>query len=572
MPPLSYILDMTKQFMKKGDHNMIQETYKITQKLFESNMILHKWSGVKIGMESTAPQAVSTANTSRRRAAKASIVAIGLEKLLDCKISVSHVPGQPAVYVEYEKNNGDIYPFFVQRSASSCTYKVSQFTATPQMQMPAREAVIAIFAACVYSPYMHTNQSWYDELFSAYKKLISNPDNEFLMFYICDLFYYAYAKKYSNMELTIDDSACKAELDRLIQTNAMIHDPETPEPKLIRIDSKSNTNETSKKKAKEANKQPIMFTEPILDFYERCKRGEFKIDYNWNTTQEKYIVPLSFLDTFVPTESFRLILLSTWYQIQNILKRIEKGLSYNEIMGKNPINIKIMGKPGTGKTTVIEAVLASLGYPKGLITCKDRMEEDDIEGQSKFVNGTVWNIPTKAGELHSIGGAIVLEEFNLPDPGILQGSLGQALAYPFILKVDGYKEYTRHPLTIYFATMNIGTSGSKPMNEALSSRFPEGFILEDVPDDEFINILASAGYKKTNCKKVYKTYKSILNYLRQYHEELVLSITLRHCLNALDKISIGFTEKQAYENTFLSQLYSSDPDVAADIRSFIGLI
>src|SRR5699024_3454790 len=131
------------------------------------------------------------------------------------------------------------------------------------------------------------------------------------------------------------------------------------------------------------------------------------IHYPWSDIQKKYIVPIGFLDSFIPTESFRRILLSVWYQVKKKLDLIEKK-SPDAL--KKPINIKIMGKPGTGKTVTIEAVLAALGYPKGLINCKGRMEEDDIEGMNTFIQGQVFNVATKAGELHSVGGAIILEE------------------------------------------------------------------------------------------------------------------------------------------------------------------
>ena len=169
---------------------------------------------------------------------------------------------------------------------------------------------------------------------------------------------------------------------------------------------------------------------------------------------------------------------------------------------------------------MIEAVLASLGYPKGIINCKGRMEEDDIEGLNKFIQGTVVSIPTKCGELHSVGGAIVLEEVNLPDPDILQGALGQALVYPYILKVNGYQEYRRHPMTIYFATMNIGTQGSKPLNEALSSRFPEGHILEDISREEFYEMLrkgADVATSQPSPESVMHMWSAML----QEYEELV---------------------------------------------------
>ena len=218
---------------------------------------------------------------------------------------------------------------------------------------------------------------------------------------------------------------------------------------------------------------------------------------------------------------------------------------------------------------MIQAILASLGYPCGIINCKARMEEDEIEGLNKFVNGYVKSIQTKAGEIHDRGGAIVLEEMNLPDPGILMGCLGQALEYPYILKADGYIEKKRHPLTIYFGTMNIGTNGSQMVNEAFSSRFPVGIILEDVPEDEFVGILSGNGYGIDDCRFVYKTYKNIITYLRKNQEELVLAVTMRHCLNALELIDIGFSREDACRNTMLSQIYCSDPDTAEDIENSI---
>ena len=335
-------------------------------------------------------------------------------------------------------------------------------------------------------------------------------------------------------------------------------------------------------KPAEPEKTETDFTMSLDKFYEQCKRGKYVINYPWNDIQKQYIVPLDFLDTYVPTECFRKTLLSVYYQLMGVMARMgsyEKTLKkkqkadpeysepypYGKVIG-NPINVKIMGKPGTGKTVMIEAVLASLGYPKGIINCKGRMEEDDIEGLNKFIQGTVVSIPTKCGELHSVGGAIVLEEVNLPDPDILQGALGQALVYPYILKVNGYQEYRRHPMTIYFATMNIGTQGSKPLNEALSSRFPEGHILEDISREEFISVLAANGNKKRDCNTVYNIYRDVLNYLGKYAEDIQLSITMRHCINCLEQIKVGFPIAEAVNNTFISQVYSIDPEVAKDLQ------
>ena len=75
-----------------------------------------------------------------------------------------------------------------------------------------------------------------------------------------------------------------------------------------------------------------------------------------------------------------------------------------------------------------------------------------VDGDGKFtVHDTAFS---KAFET---GGIVVLEEFNLADPGVLQGAIGQAIEYPFILNKDGWMEVRRHPLCVIIATMNSGT-------------------------------------------------------------------------------------------------------------------
>ncbi len=567
------------------------ESFKIKDQLFNHRGILDHFTGLKVTTQSPKGVACSLNSTSNQ-VSKISIVGVTIDMIMDGRIAVASVDDGNA-YVEYHTSTGEVVSLLVMAPNKGEFQVIARKFSSllKNMEHGTKIFVVSVIAAILYCPEMRnimrsqnpelnavfTELDSYFDAAQDYKAMHLMDSNLFLT---CDIMYYGIFKQGTEVEINAEDEGVfDAQMQRFLQNNSMRHIASTRELERYTI--------PEHEEATQKTNQNSLFTEPLADFFERCKRGEFLIRYPWPEIRKNMIVPLSFLESFFPTESFRLMLLSVWYQIREVQKRMDevskkypgKKLAelvqegaYDEVMGKNPINIKVMGKPGTGKTTVIEAVLASLGYPKGLISCKDRMEEDDIEGLNKFVNGTVLNIPTKAGQLHSDGGAILLEEFNLPDPGILQGALGQALAYPFILKEDGYKEKRRHPMTIYFATMNIGTAGTKPMNEALSSRFPEGYVIEDVPEAEFISILVASGYEKSDCRKVYRVYTQILNYLREYHEELSLSITLRHCLNALDKLKIGFTEKQAYENTFLSQLYSSDPEVANDIRETLQVL
>lgn len=517
-------------------------------------------------------------NSTRGQKAKLSNVAYIMEKLIKKEISVSNIPGNATSYIEYHTSSGELYTGTISfDTIDAPMIEFSDFRKASGQNQVQRLALAFYVSAMICNEEFKERckgvsapraQSVEDivknftEIKSVYDNAVfkdhcladADVDKEFL---ICDEFYYQFGKT-GIVNVDNDDNTSSIAVSRVVQSSTAEHVIWTAAPSALK------TGSTKKKATKKENS---LFDIPLNEFFEKCKNGDFVIDYPWDENQKKLIVPLDFLDTFIPTETFREQLIRLHSRIEDVLGKLKKNGSYTEIMGRNPINVKILGKPGTGKTTMIEAMLASLGYPKGIINCKGNMEEDDIEGLNKFINGSVYGIPTKVGELHSVGGAIILEEANLPSPDVLMGSLGQALVYPFILKQDGYIECKRHPLTIYFATMNIGTNGSKPLNEALSSRFPEGCILEDVTDDEFLSILCPDGKNKTAGRKVYKTYKAILNYLRQYNEDLVRNITMRHCIAALDNIlNSGFTEKRAYKNTFLVELYGQDPEIAADVE------
>lgn len=532
--------------------------------MYQSRRKLKHWSP-SIGMNS-ARGIVSSIHEGRTETSKMSMAAAAADSLLDGKLSVNIVKGGTQSYVEYLHADGKVESLILDYQPGT-KYFTAYVTAEDVPEYSLFQMIFAavcgnhsVLTALVDNCYLPSSVE--TELYNPVRSLAEKKQvTEQVLFQMCDFFYYGIGK-YFSIKISSDRNLYQSMADRIVQVGMLERLPDTPNPSLIKVEKRKRTKTVRKKKT--------LYNEPLDAFFERCKKGEFLIDYAWSEKQKNAVVPLSYLSSFIPTEAFRRVLLSTWYQVKNNLEKMRQGVPYDEIMALNPINIKIMGKPGSGKTTVIEAVLASLGYPKGLINCKDRMEEDEIEGMNKFVNGVIHSIPTKAGEFHSIGGAILLEEFNLPDPGILMGSLGQALAYPFILKIDGYRECKRHPLTIYFATMNIGTNGSKPMNEALSSRFPEGHILEEVSKDEFVGILSGAGYDKNDCEAVYRIYRAIITYLQTNREDLVLSVTLRHCLSALEKMRIGFTGEQAVEMTFLSQLYSSDPEVAQNVKEALS--
>lgn len=534
---------------------------------------------VKMGEVSNQIACASSVNPKDDYESKISVAAQAMGKMAQKQVGVANVEGLAETLVEYQSSTGKTISGLVKYEAKCFTvmmdvsvedtYPLKMAFIALASNADIRDAAAADFPVSALKDIADCTEDW------------DNFTREGV-FKACDAFYFGLAANGLSINPVFNSRGLKNKVERYVDTKSFVWDWRSEFPKAMEEQKKAEEN------PEEETTPDNDFTMPLADFFEKCKKGDFLIHYHWPDSVKQYIVPLDFLDGFIPTECFRETLLSTYRQINEILDRektyetdIEKKRKekkdpnytepypYRKIMGTDPINIKVMGKPGTGKTVMIEAILASLGYPKGIINCKGRMEEDEIEGMNKFVNGVVASIPTKAGELHSQGGAVLLEEINLPDPDILQGALGQALVYPYILKVNGYLETKRSPMTIYFATMNIGTQGTKPLNEALSSRFPEGHILEDVSEEEFISILTRSGNKESSCRTVYNVYQEILNYLREYQEDLVRSVTMRHCLTCLHQLELGFPLKKAVKNTFISQIYSTDPEVAKTLEETI---
>ena len=542
--------------------------FELKNRLYGPRVDLKKWSGYRVGMNGPAG-VVSLVNNSTTQTARVSNVAVTIEDLMDQKVSVCPVIDQNLTYVEMPDDEGTtMIPCIVNVDIPGRTFTVL-YTGISVSRICG--AVHAIFCSILYN----------DKLSQSLKNAGYNVDlirNEMSnlasvtvdqMLVCCDSFYHTVGKVFKVDEI-INDQLFQSSKQRLEQNSICEHNNPTADPVGITV-VQTQSDDSS---------QDVLFAEPLNDFMQRCRNGEFVIDFAWNDFQKQSIKPLSFLNTYVPTEEFRELLLSIWFQLSEVLKKMRsfnhKGVDpasfYDDLMDE-PINVQIMGKPGSGKTKMVEAILCALGYPKGIINCKGRSEEDEMEGLNKIVQGRVTPIPTKMTEFFSIGGGILLEEINLPDPDILQGAIGQALVYPYIMKVDGYQEIKRHPLTIIFGTLNVGTNGTKPMNEGLASRLSEGCILEDVDDEAFKQIICATGYPKKHCNTAFRAYKAALEYLESNgNEEYCLSITIRGCKKAAQKLAMGFSKKQVIRSAFVTQIYSRDMPVALELEEYLNRV
>lgn len=382
------------------------------------------------------------------------------------------------------------------------------------------------------------------------------------MGYLCDCFYYDMVALFgdSQSEITVSDLTAdkKLEIQQAIRTNTL-HAFDGPISAYIQqtfTEVSYTPPVRSSHPSKGINASPAWFAS--------CKEGEYEIGFDWTREQQTRIRKPSFLDSFVPNKEHAKLTNLISYDLNEVIDRLNSGIEGVEAIQDNYINAILVGKPGTGKTTTAEALSATLRMPIYTVKNSKNTEEDTFEGMTKVSNGSFLFKSTPFLEAYEHGGIIVLEEFNLADPGVMQGALGQAIEYPFILMRDGCEEVRRHPMCVIISTMNTGTQGAREPNQALTSRSPTTLIMDDPTKEDFLKILENKGYKARDCNNIYKAYTKILDYLCQeaHSEELAMCVTMRHCIGALKLMKIGEPIKDAIYDTMIGAIAIRDLQIA----------
>lgn len=390
----------------------------------------------------------------------------------------------------------------------------------------------------------------FNDIVDMWGTLNQNKITQGLIFRICDNFYYEFAYNHKD-EIKNTDELLMAEIAQTRRTNS------------YRALYNGGAESIYFSKIKPSDGATVTNSNPHWD---KIKTGEYMVPYNWSSEQQKRIPSLSNLDTFVPTADFYELLDIINDCANGVLSEIESGKSELEAIKKHYTNSILVGKPGTGKTSIAYALGAALGVPVYTVTNSRNTEEDNYEGKNKVIDGKITFCPTLFLEAYKNGGIIVLEEFNLVSPDVLMGAIGQAIEAPFVLMEDGYKEVRRHPLCFLIATMNSCTQGSKEPNEAFTSRCPDVFLMDDPEPDDFIKILVNNGNTLSDSKAVYEMYTNIIDYLNSNsYEDVALSITMRHCLAALRAIKSGIPFKRAVKRSIVNTIGVKDIELAKEV-------
>ena len=570
------------------------ETIKLSDVLYKGEAlpikVLGTSSPVKIGSKGPAGSGYST---SRPSAATAPAVYSGICYALD-RFIVDH----DAVSVEtvnaadtyedtyvYTEFSGDVSS--VDAATGAVSYTKERFQAmyntkgvtfvaddVPTIEMPDNKGkykydiLVPILAYALSSSYYDRDDNERrKELRNLFEKIATDYNSkgkaeaiDVLKF--CDSFKYGFADHHEEFTATPHEAALL-----LIQSGYDKGYFEFPEflenidfPEMAALEG--HELRLSKKAAKKA-------TSKAANTFESIKNGDHYLGYDDFTENQKAKIPsLATLDDFVPTPQFYSVLSILEQKAKRVMSRMEEGKVGLEALGKDYFNVKLLGKPGTGKTTVAFALGAALGLPVYSIPLTKNTEEDEFQGKTAVVNGGFDFVETGFLEAYTHGGIIILEEFNLADPAVVMGALGQAVEAPFQLMRSGYEPVRRHPMCFIIGTMNIGTYGSRGVSQAFASRFKQSYILNDPSKEDFVNILMSQGHPEAKCQWVYDVYNRVIDYLRSpeiSREEICLNVTLRGCLGALECMQFGDKAHVAVQNSIIGSIAEVDLDLANDI-------
>lgn len=372
----------------------------------------------------------------------------------------------------------------------------------------------------------------------------------------CDEVQYGFLQFYSEQAEVSDDLSMTA-VKQAVDSGYYTAFPFLESP----IKGNGNKREPLAKKQDKEEKQ----TADIQNY----RDGKHLIPYEWGEEQKKRVIPLDFLDTFVPIPEFFRLMNKLDVRIgQNMVMQYECGLTEPEDIRRDAVNVLLYGNPGTGKTVLAHALSAATGMPLYEVKFDKYTESDEVEGKNKIVSGKLAFTETDFLEGYEKGGILLLEEINCADQNVVTGALNNAIEYPFFIMKDGYQKVNRNPFTVIIATMNVGTEGTMWLNQSFSSRFKQKYRIADPSREDFIGFLMNYGYDRDDSAYVYDAYKKVMNLLTSSRAttEYALNLSTRACLGALENMSEGDDAKTALMDTVVGAIGIVDPQTAMDIE------
>lgn len=470
-------------------------------------------------------------NTQEPYYAKVSAAAFFLDAVINGSITCA--AGEKCVYGELDLNH-TLYRFYFDGTS------IKQ-----EIQLPiSHQCIPVILFAVLNLPALGT-------YFDAFMTRLTL--NNILRF--CDCFWYDYAKVQCSIEVEMDLDIYQIQTAYQIGNLYGCTEINASQCKLFENITQKETTPVRHSK-----------TDVFADFMKKSH----KVEYEWAESQKNRICSVDTLYDFVPTENFYKIMKKIDFRVkQNMIENLSLGITDIDSIKQDYVNILLWGDPGTGKTTLANAVSAVTGMPIYVSTMNEDSEDDEFEGKNKIVNGSISFVETAFLEAFEKGGIILLEEINLARANVFTSVINQAVEYPFLLKRNGYELIKRHPLTIVIATMNLDTEGTSAINSSSSQRLLSKYEITEPSEAEFKNVLINRGFSEKDINYVYHIYSKVRMELKSSEQKrrYLKELSIRQCLGALMCMQEGIDAKEALIDSIYGSLAVKNKKVADSIKA-----
>ncbi len=538
-------------------------TLDLSRVLYSGTRPLTLCTSLNVGRRGAPGQYLSNAHkttvktvTSANNAAKISYAAIALEYILTGRLAALENTATDGIYIELHTSTK-----VLQANLTDVTTSKRRIRWKDEVPTSSGHFVTPVLVYALRSnSTMSETKALFDKCVEEYKS--DGSVSEATLYTFCDAFYYEWKSTIGETVFPADDTLDELPVKQGIRTGAL-----TPVP----IFEEDGVGCPDISIAEVAATPKAAATKSTESVFEEFKAGKHVLDYCWDSEQYPYIPSLKKLDEYVPTNEFYLMANVLKHRLSKVVDRLHDGEYGVDAIGSDYINMILTGKPGTGKTTLANMLGATFGLPVHVVTPNKHSEEDLFTGMTKVSDGGFKFVETPFLNAYKNGGIILVEEFNLADPAIMMGVLGQAIVPPFIMYEDGYKEVRRHPLCVIIFTMNTGTQGSREPSEAMVSRCPLTIMLDDPDEATFLEILNKHHPHMNECKRVLKMYGQIQAFLKKVGagSDVQDMIGTRQCIETLDiwlnvNAFIPVTFRQAIYSTMIGAISTKDKQLADD--------
>lgn len=321
-----------------------------------------------------------------------------------------------------------------------------------------------------------------------------------------------------------------------------------------------------KKAAKKKNKNRW------ADVLKDIRTGKYLVAHEWTEEQLRHVPPMSYLDTFIPSEEFYEVLRKISYRLGNhMVMASDLGNTSPDDIKNDIVNVLLYGDPGSGKTALVHAIAAATGMPLYSIKFNEDSEDDVFEGRNKIVEGKISFVETEFLKGFADGGIVLMEEINLGRANMLTSVMNQALEYPFYVERNGYEKVTRHPLVAAFATMNLDTDGTMSLNSAMAQRFNNKYMIGEPDAKAFKERLTAMGFPENRVEYVYGVYDAIRSFLKESEQraKYLKELSIRQCIAALNDMEEGTDAGRAVFNTMYGAICIKNRKLAEKIKDSI---